>query len=291
MDNAIHISILQLATILAACGFFLLAFWLQLRRFSRDIRSEPSGTPPPTAPWKLSPGLAAGGGVMLVALVLVSRAVSARRLTLGLSNYFDAFILLALLLTALWAWFEWTRHLRSLALFLLPTIAILILIGAGLDMAGYRMFHTRNPWMLVHVGSILLGAACFAAGCASGVVYLLAERRLRFPNRSGGRWLAAPPLASVEKFNRHAILLGFPLLTIAAVTGALWAVEDPHTMGPDWFYSPKVILTALLWLVYASLLHVRLAPALRGSRAAWLSIAGFVLLLVVFAAANWMPGG
>ncbi len=288
-ETTIPISLLQTAATVAACVCFGLAFWLELRWCARPGETAPGE--PTRGNTGISRGMAIGAGVVLMAVLLAGRAASAGRLTLPLSDYFDAFLLLGLLLAGLWAWLQWTRHLRNLAIFLLPMMALLILLGAVLDWAGYRKFPAANPWEIVHVGSLLLGAACFAAGCVGGVVWLLADRRLRAPNGSAWRRIPVPPLASVEKINRHAILLGFPLLTIGALSGVLWAVQDPRTMGPQWFLTPKVILTAVIWLIYASLLHVRLAPSWRGARAAWLSILGFVLLLVVFAAVNWMPSG
>ncbi len=223
------------------------------------------------------------GGTALSAAILIWRGWRFGLWSLPLSDYFDACLLLAILLTGLWLWFRWTRQLKTLAIFLLPMTGLLILVGGILGVAGYRNFNTANPWIALHIGSILIGTVCFAAGCVSGLGYLLADRQLRSKKEN---W-PLPSLARLEAFNRHAILLGFPLLTIAAITGIFEALKYPQSMGPDWYWSPKVILTVVAWAVYAPLLHVKLTPSFRGARAAWLSILGFALLLAVYALAGF----
>ncbi len=247
------------------------------RRDPRDRRAR-----------RIAPVLVLAGGALAAAL-LAWRAGQAAALTLPLSDYFDAFALLAALLAATWGYFQWTNHLRGLGVFLLPMIAGLELFGLALSLAGYKFFNAANPWIAVHIASVLLGSACFAAGCVGGAVYLLADRQLRRGQFGERGFLRLPPLASLEKFNQHAILLGFALLTLAVITGLLLQMASAHTLGPDWFLTPKVILTTLTWLIYAPLLHVRLAPAFRGQRAAWLSIIGFLLLIGVFISVNFMP--
>ena len=276
-----HLSILQFATALAAAVSFLAAFWFEFRALGRQRSAGQS--PPVNASERLSPALVVGNGVFLITLLLISRMVDARRMTLPLSDYFDAFLLLALVLSMLWGYLQWTRHLRALATFLLPMIFALMVVGIVLGLAGVRHFGAHNPWVAAHIASVLLGTASFAAGCVGGIAYLLADRRLKKRGRIGWDLFALPSLASIEKFTRHAIVLGFALLTLAAITGIFRAVRDPQLMGQHWYVSPKVLLTAVVWLVYGSLINIRLVPVLRGARCAWLSIIGFVLLMTVFA--------
>jgi ABC-type transport system involved in cytochrome c biogenesis permease subunit len=275
-----HLTILQFAAAAAAATSYLVAFWLQFQAMGRQ---HTAGTTPGVKTEGLfSPKLAVGNGVFLTALLLLSRMVDAHRMTLPLSDYFDAFLLLGLVLSMLWAYLQWTRHLRALAAFLLPMIFAIMAVGIVLGVLGVRHFGAHNPWVAAHIASVLLGTASFAAGCVGGITYLLADQRLKKRGRAGWDFFALPSLASIEKFTRHAIVLGFALLTLAALTGIFRAVRDPQLMGHHWYFSPKVILTAVVWLVYGSLLNMRLVPILRGARCAWLSIIGFVLLMTVF---------
>ena len=238
-----------------------------------------------TATWLVAVAM----GILLILLAL--RAAAAHSLASTVTNFFDSSLVLALLVLIAWVYYRLTHQLRDFAPFLLPMAAGLLMIGLTLSFTSERHFHDANPWTLVHVASVLLGFASFAVGCMAGVVYLISESQLKRKNRSQWTFPHLPPLDRLERFIRHCIVVGFPLLTPGAISGIFRAVEDPHALGRDWYFSPKVMLTVVAWLVYASLLHVRLAPALRGSRCAWLSIVGFLLLLAVLIAANWMPHG
>ncbi len=281
-EPSVHLTILQFGTAVAAATSFLAAFWLQFQALGRQNMAANS-----TAArdhWWPSPSLAVGNGFFLTILLLVSRMADAHRLMLPLADYFDAFLLLGLLLSLLWAYLQWTHHLRALAAFLLPMIFVVQVVGLVLGEMGYRHFGAHNPWIAAHIASVLLGTASFAAGCVGGITYLLADRRLKKCGQTGWNFFQLPSLATIEKFTRHAVVLGFALLTVAAITGIFRAVRDPRLMGKEWYFAPKVILTAVVWLVYGVLLNIRLVPILRGARCAWLSIIGFVLLLAVFAA-------
>jgi ABC-type transport system involved in cytochrome c biogenesis permease subunit len=280
VEPSIHLTVLQFSTAAAAASSFLVAFWFQFQSLGREKLADHTQASKRVS---LSPNLAVANGVFLATLLLVSRMVDAHRLTLPLSDYFDAFLLLGLVLAMLWVYLQWTRHLRALAAFLLPMIFAVLVVGIVLGVMGYQHFGAHNPWVAAHIASVLLGTASFAAGCAGGIAYLLADRRLKKRGQAGWNGFPLPSLATIEKFTRHAIVLGFALLTLAAITGIFRAVRDPQLMGSHWYLSPKVLLTAVVWLVYGSLLNMRLVPILRGARCAWLSIIGFVLLMTVFA--------
>ena len=123
-EPSIHLTVLQFAAATAAAVSFLAAFWLEFQALGRQqMASGPGGGPDRSNGW-LSPNIAVGNGVFLTALLMASRMVYAHRLTLPLSDYFDAFLLLALVLSLLWAYLQWTRHLRALATFLPPISAV-----------------------------------------------------------------------------------------------------------------------------------------------------------------------
>ncbi len=46
-------------------------------------------------------------------------------------------------------------------------------------------------------------------------------------------------------------------------------------------------MTLAAWLLYAVLLHERLVKGWRGRRAAWLAIAGFLVLVITFLGAEF----
>ena len=78
---------------------------------------------------------------------------------------------------------------------------------------------------------------------------------------------------------RKLITVGFPLLTLAIITGALWAES---AWGRFWSWDPRETWSLVTWFIYAIILHARLVAGWRGKRAALLSMIGFLTILIAF---------
>jgi ABC-type uncharacterized transport system permease subunit len=172
-------------------------------------------------------------------------------------------------------------------------IVILLLIGMLLALGRGNASQApdyANVWTLLHMVTLIAATLCFALACVGGVVYLLADRQLRRKGLDGShRWVGLPPLGSIEKFNRWLIFGGFPLLSISTVAGILRLAQEraASTQPAAGGGHAKIAMGIVSWLIYAVLLHVPLNPSFRGRRAAWLSIAGFILFIATFVAAYW----
>ena len=72
-----------------------------------------------------------------------------------------------------------------------------------------------------------------------------------------------------------------PGLSISSsqLSRAIWART---VWGSHWQWDPKQIWTLGAWLIYAVLLHQRLAIGWRGHKTALLSVAAFLVLLAAF---------
>jgi len=121
---------------------------------------------------------------------------------------------------------------------------------------------------------------------------LLSDPDLRFPrsqNRDlghpkGSGWLAGdflPPLDTLERIAHATLLFGFPCMTLGLLVGSLLAQES---VGPAYFFDPKVLLSFGMWVLYVVLLYIRRNAGLRGRRAAYLSSGVFLVMLLVWAA-------
>jgi ABC-type uncharacterized transport system permease subunit len=281
--------IVQLALLAATGALFAAAFVLGFRHLRRAAAATDA---PAALPHESSMGpnarAAVTAGAALGAALFLWRALAERSLALPLSNPFDAFLALALMLAFALLYLRWTRHLRALSFFLLPMIAILLFLGVALALAHPATDGQdyRNAWSLLHIITILAGTICFVLACVGGAVYLLADRQLRRKGLDAShRWIGLPPLASIEKFNRWMVYLGFPLLSVATLAGILRLAQVSAPGSPG--QPVKIALGVTAWAVYAVLLHVPLNPSFRGRRSAWLYIVGFAFFLGAFAAARW----
>jgi ABC-type transport system involved in cytochrome c biogenesis permease subunit len=108
------------------------------------------------------------------------------------------------------------------------------------------------------------------------------DRDLGHPKGAG--WLAGdflPPLDTLERIAHATLLFGFPCMTLGLLVGSLLAQES---VGPAYFFDPKVLLSFAMWVLYVVLLHIRRSAGLRGRRAAYLSSGVFLVMLLVWAA-------
>ena len=85
----------------------------------------------------------------------------------------------------------------------------------------------------------------------------------------------------------RSLAIGFPLITLGIITGALWA---QGVYNGVWARDAKVLFSFLTWLVYLLLIFYRLIAGWRGRKAAYLSIVGFIGVLVTFLGANYFGG-
>src|SRR5262249_2453044 len=159
---------------------------------------------------------------ILAAALLIWRAAEAGKITLPLSDHFDAFLFLAFLLSLMMMYFRATRNLRGLSFFLLPMITVLLALGLLFAVMSQQQYAYQNIWPQLHVVRVVAGAFSPAWVGVGGAVHLDSPPHLKPKGPIGGRrWSAPPPLASIEKFNLLMVYLGFPLLTIAMATGFL----------------------------------------------------------------------
>ncbi|MFM7450087.1 MAG: c-type cytochrome biogenesis protein CcsB [Leptolyngbyaceae cyanobacterium] len=110
--------------------------------------------------------------------------------------------------------------------------------------------------------------------------------------------VAAQPLSlSPQRLNLADLLdntsyrmigLGFPLLTIGIIAGAVWANE---AWGSYWSWDPKETWALITWLVFAAYLHARITKGWQGRRPAILAAAGFLVVWVCYLGVNLLGKG
>jgi ABC-type transport system involved in cytochrome c biogenesis permease subunit len=207
-----------------------------------------------------------------------------------LGDNFDTLIWLALLLAGFVLYLQKTKPVGALDWFILP-IAVLLLVAAAVFGRARPHDYVGSAWSVAHRLTLFGSALAFFVSGAVGVMYLMANHRLRIKTAVPG-----PNLGSLERLDhmtQTSVALGFSLLTVGLVTGLVKiAADGPNNrLGPHWFSSPKVTLSLGVWVVYGLVLHTPLNASLRGRKAALLSIVGVVLMVGAIVAVQFMPGG
>ena len=182
-------------------------------------------------------------------------------------------------LLILFLFHEFRYKLGLLSSFIIPIVFLFMLSSALFP----REMKALSPvlqsyWFGINVIFAFLGDASFAMACGIGIMYLLQERYVK-SKHLGGLFQKLPSLQTLDDINYHLITLGFPLLTLAMITGVIWANS---AWGTYWRWDPKEVWSLITWLIYALVLHLRLTIGWRGKKAAILSIVGFVIVIFAF---------
>nr|QCI08108.1 cytochrome c biogenesis protein ccs1 [Polyneura bonnemaisonii] len=95
-------------------------------------------------------------------------------------------------------------------------------------------------------------------------------------------------LESIDNLSYRIIGLGFPLLTIGIIAGAVWANE---AWGSYWSWDPKETWALITWLIFAIYLHSRLNKSWQGKKPAILASLGFVVVWICYLGVNFFGQG
>ncbi len=93
---------------------------------------------------------------------------------------------------------------------------------------------------------------------------------------SRSRLASLPSLAALDRVAYRTTIVAFPVYTFAVIAGAMWAEV---AWGRYWGWDPKETCAFVSWVFYAAYLHARATAGWRGTRAAWISVLGFVSVL------------
>ena len=127
-----------------------------------------------------------------------------------------------------------------------------------------------------HVTLSMLGAVGFTVAFVAGVMYLIQDRLLK-SKRFNVLYSKLPALDFLDHLNQQSIVLGFPLLTLGIVTGALSA---EFARGAYVSWNPEQTWALVTWLFYFVVLLGRLTVGWRAKRAAYLTVIGFACVIL-----------
>lgn len=175
--------------------------------------------------------------------------------------------------------FERRYKVTTLGSFVVP-VALMMLIASGSLHGGERQLHPilQSNWFWFHALLAFVSYAAFTIAAGIAVMYLI-QRYFLKTKHFGALFQRLPTLETMDAISYRCLTVGFPLLTAAIISGAIWSEQ---AMGSYWIWDPKQTWSLIIWFIYAALLHGRLTIGWRGKRAAILSIIGFIAVLFSF---------
>ena len=217
-------------------------------------------------------------GFVFSAAALVLRGLATDRFPLG--NMYE--FILATTVLAVGAGLVFLRKpaLQAAWPFVLLPVLVLLFVG-GTNVysdAAPVVPALRSYWLPIHVSIISLGSAILLIPGVASIMYLI---RVWQPQGQETGWGArlARPLPAAETLDRLAYrvtIIGFPIFGVGILLGAVWAES---AWGRFWGWDPKETVSFISWVLYAGYLHARATSGWGPKRAAWINIAGFVILV------------
>ena len=93
---------------------------------------------------------------------------------------------------------------------------------------------------------------------------------------------------TLDNLSYRTLGIGFPLLTIGILSGAVWANS---AWGEYWSWDPKETWAFITWLIYAIYLHTRITKGWQGTKPALIASIGFIVVWVCYLGVNLLSKG
>ena len=221
---------------------------------------------------KVSLGITAVGFVFHT-IALVARMVAT--VSPSPPSFHEALSFFSWMLILVFLAVEFRHRIHVLGSFIVPLALVSLISAAALP----ETVPTLKPvfkTLWLHVTLSMLGTVGFAIAFVAGVMYLIQDRLLK-SKRFNVLYVKLPALDFLDHLNQQSIVLGFPLLTLGIVTGAISA-EFARGSYVNW--NPEQTWALVTWLFYFVVLMGRLTVGWRAKRAAYLTVIGFACVIL-----------
>jgi cytochrome c-type biogenesis protein CcsB len=221
---------------------------------------------------------------------LILRWIESYQLNMGhapLSNFYESLLFFSWAVICI-SYAAFWRQMRNYVGSFITVLASLLLAYASFGGQSSEIMPLmpalKSNWLIIHVVTCFLAYASFALACGAALLYF-------FMSRSPAEGAPKKFLIGVQEIDDliyRAIMIGFFLLTLGILTGAVWAES---AWGRYWSWDPKETWSLITWLVYAGLLHARLARGWQGKRIAFLAVVGFLAVLFTYFGVSFLLPG
>jgi ABC-type uncharacterized transport system permease subunit len=202
----------------------------------------------------------------------------------GMRFGFSIALALMLWLALLFYWVEnLYARLEGLQTLVLP-IAALTACLPGFFPTQHLLENTSNPYFRAHFVMAMLAYSLFTLAALHAMLMAAAEKRLH--NAHFSRTLIRlPPLLTMEALLFRLITVGFSLLTLTLVSGAIFS----EAMFDRAFrFDHKTVFALISWDLFATLLVGRYYWGWRGRKAIRWTLAGFATLILAYIGSHFV---
>jgi len=196
------------------------------------------------------------GLFLLTALAL--RGIAAQRAPWGNMYEFALASAVAIIFTFLVISIK--KDIAWLGIFVI--VPVILLLGLAVIVlyteSGPLVPALKSTWLLIHVSSAIISYGAFTINFALSIIFLF---------RNKGRLKNLPSAKRIDEFSYKIVLFRY------------------------WGWDPKETWAFITWIIYAAYLHSRVTIGWKGTKSAWVSIAGYAAIVFNFFVINiWVTG-
>ena len=238
-----------------------------------------------------------------------------------LSNLYESLMFLACLLLIIYKFFEYKTKSKIIGSLIIP-LTLLIQGFASLSLPSVMQKSSplvpalQSNWLMLHVSMMMLSYSTLLFGSLFSLLYLTLIAKIEpntfknqknyfFEIKSNNLLLDEKAeilqtkteennisrtrlLESLDKWSYRTIGIGFPILTMGIISGAVWANE---AWGSYWSWDPKETWALITWLIFAVYLHARLIKGWMGKKTAIIASIGFFVVWICYLGVNFLGKG
>nr|YP_009995792.1 cytochrome c biogenesis protein [Polygala fallax]QNQ64730.1 cytochrome c biogenesis protein [Polygala fallax] len=255
--------------------------------------------------------------------LLITRWIFSRHLPL--SNLYESFIFLSWSLSILYMVLYFKKHKNQLSTIIAPSVIFtqgFATSGFLTEMCQPAILvpALQSHWLMMHVSMMVLSYATLLCGSLLSIALLVItfKKEIGIPDKSNNllnepfslgkikyikeknnvlentpflssrNYYRSQLMNQLDRWSSRIISLGFTLLTIGILSGAVWANE---AWGSYWNWDPKETWAFITWIIFTIYLHIRKNKKMEGVNSAIIASTGFFIIWICYFGINLLGIG
>jgi cytochrome c-type biogenesis protein CcsB len=220
---------------------------------------------------------------LLIAFLLISRWVESQHFPL--SNLYESLLFLAWGIGIVQLFLETKTKENLIGVIFSPMVLFIdafatLTLPAQMQEGAPLVPALKSNWLMMHVSIMMLSYSTLLAGSLIAIAFLIISKNKNQLSTSFEQRL--------DQLSYRALGVGFPMLTLGILSGAIWANE---AWGSYWSWDPKETWALITWLVFAIYFHFRITYGWKGKKPAMVASFGFVIVWVCYLGVNLFGTG
>ena len=210
-----------------------------------------------------------------------------------LSNLYESLLFLSWCLLFILKLIESKTNSKIIGAVVLPIILLIIsfatlILPKPMQYSSPLVPSLQSNWLMMHVSMMMFSYSILILGSLLSILMLVLIKTKNNNSSLNSLVTNKNLLINLDNWSYRTIGLGFPLLTIGIISGAVWANE---AWGSYWSWDPKETWALITWLIFAAYIHARLSKGWSGEKVAILGSCGFFVVWICYLGTNFLGQG